>query len=281
MAAEILCWLAGLLLLSGCAVWRTELPARVALLASFEGRYREVGYNAFYAVRLALADAALEIEFLPVDDGGTAESAQQRARALAVDPQVRAVLLLGYHAAAAETQLALDDLPAIVVGHWSAQPARAGVFMLAAQALDTLITAPARIDVTDAAELASPVTGGDVFALAQFPLLRDRLDGVTIVSSARLPDADFAARYRASAQFAPAPGLLAMLAYDAAALALQVTDANTTRAQVSQRLGAVRYEGLNGLITFENGYWADAPIYYYAYDQRRLLAPVDRVIEQR
>ncbi len=41
------------MLLSACAVKRTPTIYRIALLAPFEGRYREIGYNALYAARMA------------------------------------------------------------------------------------------------------------------------------------------------------------------------------------------------------------------------------------
>src|SRR5690349_2126250 len=59
MAAKSFVWLWFALgcFLSGCAITPHELTPRIALLAPFEGRYREVGYNAYYAVRLAFVDA--------------------------------------------------------------------------------------------------------------------------------------------------------------------------------------------------------------------------------
>src|SRR4051794_35174325 len=84
------------LFLSACGVMHTPIT-RIALLAPFEGRYREIGYNALYAARLALADAAdPQIELLPIDAGG--DQAAERARALSLDPQVKTVILLGYEA---------------------------------------------------------------------------------------------------------------------------------------------------------------------------------------
>ena len=58
----ILRW--GLLLLliplvTACAIQRTSTPYKIALLAPFEGRYRDVGYDALYAARLALSEANL------------------------------------------------------------------------------------------------------------------------------------------------------------------------------------------------------------------------------
>ena len=42
------------LALTACGASNPELPGKIALLAPFEGQYREIGYNALYAVRLAI-----------------------------------------------------------------------------------------------------------------------------------------------------------------------------------------------------------------------------------
>ena len=62
-----------LAVVSACAVVRTPSIVRMALLAPFEGRYREVGYNALYAARLGFCrrQAILQVDLLAVDDGGT------------------------------------------------------------------------------------------------------------------------------------------------------------------------------------------------------------------
>lgn len=272
---------AGLLLaLSGCALARAGAPVRVALLAPFEGRYREVGYNALYAARLALQDAgAPTVELLPVDDGGSADSAASRARALALDPHTRVVIALGCAAASADTLAAFGDLPVLVAGHWGAQPTKPEVFVLAAAGLDRALTAPPCISVTAAARLPAPLVGGETLALAQFPLLRADLTGVVVASSAALPAADFAARYRASDAFAPPPGLLATLTYDAARLAAQVAAAAPDRAAALRALLNTSYDGLTGTLRFSGGWWQGAPIRRFRYDDQRALMPVDGVVE--
>lgn len=269
-----------LLALSGCAQARAAAPVRVALLAPFEGRYREIGYNALYAARLALQDAgAPAVELLPVDDGGSAASAADRARALALDPHTRIAIALGCAAAADDTLRAFADLPVLVAGHWGAQPAAPQVFVLAASSLADELTTPPCVSVTDAARLPAPLVGGDIFALAQFPLLRPDLDGVVVVSSAALPGADFAARYRASDPFAPSPGLLATLTYDAARLAAQVAAAAPDRAAALAALLSAHYDGLAGTLRFSGGWWQGAPIHRFHYSAEGALTPVDGVVE--
>ncbi len=250
-------------LVSACAVVQTPSITRVALFAPFEGRYREIGYNALYAARLALADANDEtIELLPVDDGGT--QAANHARALALDPLVKAVVVLGYDATSPETLASFGDLPLLVVGDWGAESPADNHFFLSNPALARQVSAPPRIGVTEGATLPAPLTGGDVFALEGFAELRRDLADVVVLSSGSLPSAAFAERYRGSDPFAPDPGLLATLTYDAATVAISAARA-TTRAEATQWIAAAHVMGINGAIQFEDGYWLEAPLNRYRY----------------
>jgi ABC-type branched-subunit amino acid transport system substrate-binding protein len=268
-------------MMSACAVVRDEPIVRIALLAPFEGRYREIGYNALYSARLAMQDAGVtSVELLPIDDGGMAESAADRAQALSSDPLIKIAIVLGYAATDVRTQQAFGDIPVLVVGHWGALPQTESIFMLSSCELDEFITTPPRIEVTDAAILDAPIIGDEILALQQFAKLRESLDRITVVSSASLPDKDFAERYRQGDQFAPKPGLLASLTYDATDMAIQaITDVNKTRAGIQRSLGSGTYTGLNGSIAFENGCWRDAPIYQYGYNGDRQLIPVNNIIK--
>ncbi|MBC8100054.1 MAG: hypothetical protein H7Y11_11475, partial [Armatimonadetes bacterium] len=253
MAANRIWMVLACIVLAACAVQTTPPVLRLALLAPFEGRYREVGYEALYAARLALREGGYaNLELLPIDDGGGSANAVQRAHALASYPTVKAVLLIGYPATDSATQTALSALPALIIGEWGATPATDQVWQLSHPALRQMYTAPPRADVLDAATLPAPIIGGDAFALRQFPKLRADLAGVTVISSAALPDADFTQRYLASAQFAPQPGLWATLTYDAAHIAARAMTQNSA-------LGNTDYSGINGRIQFADGYWLDAP----------------------
>jgi ABC-type branched-subunit amino acid transport system substrate-binding protein len=77
----------------------TAPVVKFGLVAPFEGRYRPVGYDAIYAARLAVRErnaaggvGGYRVELVAYDDGGDAPSAIERARQLALDPQVVAVL---------------------------------------------------------------------------------------------------------------------------------------------------------------------------------------------
>jgi hypothetical protein len=259
-----------MMLLAACA--STSPPTvRLALLAPFEGRYREIGYNALYAARLALAEAgASNVELLPIDDGGTPTIAADRAHALAGDPQVIGAVVLGYTAAASETLAAFGDLPVLVVGHWDAEPVSESVFILSSLEIPTQLTTPPIISITDAAQMDAPIVGGDVFALEQFPKLRPSLEGISVMTSGSLPNAEFVSRYNAGDPFAPEPGLLATLTYDAFRLLLAKTSA-VTRPTLREALTVLEYTGLNGVIRFEAGWWVNAPIHQFDYSEEGSL----------
>ena len=68
---------------------------KIGLVAPFEGRYRYVGYDVIYAVRLALREvneageiAGRGVELAAFDDGGDPALAPAQARKLALDPEV-------------------------------------------------------------------------------------------------------------------------------------------------------------------------------------------------
>jgi hypothetical protein len=252
---------------------QTQTRPRVALFAPFEGRYREIGYNALYAARLALADLSLEtVDLLPVDDGGT--QAVTHAAALAHDPLLMAAVVLGYDGTSPEVLAAFGDIPVLVVGDWGAQPtANGSTFILSNPNLAAQLTVSPRLGVLDAAAAPAPLVGGEVFVLDGFARLRDSLDGITILSSGSLPDPDFTERYRGSDPFAPEPGLLATLTYHAtthAALAAR----EESRNGALHAIALTDYPGYNGALRFENGYWLDAPIHRFVYHDGALTEDI-------
>ncbi|MBK8028561.1 MAG: hypothetical protein IPK17_03430 [Chloroflexi bacterium] len=239
---------------------RTPTMYRVALLAPFEGRYREIGYNALYAARLAFTESGFaNVELMPIDDGGSVATAVLRAQALTHDPQVIGALILGYQAADSQVQAALEDIPAIMVGRWTETRAADNVYILSAAEIDTPLDA-----VTD--EIDTPYLGGDVWMLEGARLLRGSLDGITVVTSGSIPDANFAERYAAGNQFAPDPNLLATLTYDATAFLIEAASTGE-RAAAWRLLGEGQHNSLNGVIAFgDDGYWIDAPIHRYRFE---------------
>jgi len=90
-------WLIGFLLsalaLVGCTV--TKPIIKIGLVAPFEGLYRDVGYDALYAVKLALREwneaggvEGYMVELVALDDGGDPDEAVGQASELILDPLV-------------------------------------------------------------------------------------------------------------------------------------------------------------------------------------------------
>ncbi len=250
-----------IVLLTGCSGHDSNGIQRIALIAPFEGRYSEIGYDAYYAIRMAIRERGNNrIELLAIDDGGSESSASERAKALANDPLVKVVIALGNNATQPEAQHAFDGLTVLIVGQWNARPATRNIYILASKQLEGELTVNVST-LEQAAQVQSPVIGGEIFALSQFPLTSKNLNNVTIASSATLPDTEFRKRYLSGGQFVPEPGLLATLSYDAAGIALEAMQSGNLHQGIS-----TTYNGLNGDIRFLDGYWASAPIYYYRYN---------------
>lgn len=96
-------WIAGALavllafLLTACQ--ETAPVAKIGLVAPFEGRQRDVGYDAVYAARLAVREInaraardGLRLELVALDDSGEVDLARQSAASLVLDPAVVAVV---------------------------------------------------------------------------------------------------------------------------------------------------------------------------------------------
>lgn len=243
------------LVLAACAAAPGPVM-RVALLAPFEGRYREVGYNAWYAAQLAFgAQDSATIELLAVDDGGTTQAAERAARALAADPSVVAAIVLGYHAAAATP--ALGNLPRVIVGEWGA-PEHALTFQLAARTLRQAYSVPATISVTDAADWPAPLAAGEVLGMHSFSRLRPDWQGIVLVTSGAPADDAYRAQYAALGPYTPPPNHLAMLTTDAFAMLLSLD--LRTRESAAQSLAAAQVTGRSGVIRFIDGWWQNAPV---------------------
>ena len=87
-------------LLTACQAPGAVRPTvKIGLVAPFEGRYRYVGYDLIYAVRLALREAnaaggvgGYSVELVAYDDQADPAMAVEQARKLAVDPDVVAAI---------------------------------------------------------------------------------------------------------------------------------------------------------------------------------------------
>ena len=90
------------LTLTGCSsfIARPMDPVvKIGLVAPFEGRHRDIGYDVIYSARLAIREAnanrgpgQTKYALVAVDDFGDPESARETASAMAIDPDVVAVI---------------------------------------------------------------------------------------------------------------------------------------------------------------------------------------------
>lgn len=244
-----------LVLLSACAAV-PPTPRKIALLAPFEGQYREIGYEALYAAQLGVQGYSGPSTYiiLPLDDGGTEATARERARALTFDSSIVFVLALGPYATTPEVQAAYGDLPVLMVGYWPSIPQRDTIAALTADLRDVL-PSPADPGLYP----GDGLIGAELLSLPQF----DAREGCTVWSSARLIDDAFTARYAAMNQFAPPPRLITPLVYDAVEIAME-----TVRQSIPVR--SVEIKGMGGDIAFdENGYWREAEVYQYGCGDNR------------
>jgi ABC-type branched-subunit amino acid transport system substrate-binding protein len=116
------------LLLPSCRWPENEIPVvKIGLVAPFEGNFRDIGYDAIYAARLAVreinetrAAGRWRLELIAYDDRGDSEMAVHAARNLVTDPSVIAVI--GHYrpetTEAAAAIYAAAGLPFITVGGW-------------------------------------------------------------------------------------------------------------------------------------------------------------------
>ncbi len=256
--------------LTGCLAV-TRPVVKIGLVAPFEGRYRAVGYEVIYAVRLAVREAntaggvaGYSVELVALDDAGDPDMAAEQARKLAVDPQVVGVLghWLEATTLAAAPKYADAGLPVLATAAGGDLPAPAlRLWRRSACFLDTgLGCAQALEDLQ--------LAGGAPFTVTvPAPLPADSTDPA------------FAERYLALSNGVQ-PRFNAVLAYDAArllldAVARDIADNKTpTRAGVGALLAASNFAGLSGPIRFDAARnWAAAPAWTYLWDGTDLTRP--------
>ncbi len=238
-AIRLAAWILLTIQLAACGLLQPMEIRKLALLAPFEGQYRELGYNALYAVRLAVSEAGLDnVQLLPVDDGGDVSSASARMRALNLDSAVVAIIALGEAATHPSTQQ-VNDKALILIGNWGHNRADEDSLYATDQGR---AESGARDDLLIARQM---ISGDD----AQQEIFR---------SNGALADAQFSARYVGGDQQFPEPNWLTSLTYDLARLALvAIADGSEAR--------DAAVAGLNGQIRFADGYWREAPIHRYQF----------------
>ncbi len=233
------CVLAMLILTSACGA-----PARVfkiALVAPFEGRSRQIGYDAFPAMRLAVRDeiarsagARLAITFVAYNDDADPARAARVAR-----------------------NIALDDDTLIVIGHLALSTTLAALPVYVDAGLPLLVPHLAPEQLPEHAL---------IFRMA--PSAARLGDGQDAPAPERSPAAQQALARFAELSLGPPATARSVVAYDAAQLAIAAIRADIarhgapSRAGVAAELRAIRFNGLLGVIHFDShNIWADAPVF--------------------
>ena len=273
---------------------------KIALVAPFEGRFREVGYDAFPAMRLALRQQIqaggignYQVEFVAYNDNADPAFAERVAHNVVLDADVVAVIgnlrtdtTRAAQPVYSQANLALvaPDIPADqlpngpYVFHMgpsttaqkeqlsqSRCTTQDAIQFTGEQAYQGNINTQTLALLPDfqspaAANLLGGATQGLCFAAAS-PYPRDLLTATQTLSAF----ADI------SGGFAPGPRSIST--YDATRLILAALQADITlhgtptREGVAEALRHTTYDGLLGQITFDaTNTWSTAPVWVYQYD---------------
>jgi hypothetical protein len=165
------------------------------------------------------------------------------------------VIVLGYAATHPDVLAEFGETPVLIVGDWGAEPTPNSYHLSHAE-IALQVNNP-RMELAEAILADAPTTGGEIYGLEAFRRLRP-LEDITLITSGALADEDFTQQILASDMYASPPHHLSTLVYDAIGLALASIETDTP-------FNIIRYEGLNGVFTFTDGRWTDAPIFNYRY----------------
>jgi branched-chain amino acid transport system substrate-binding protein len=147
VAAGIACAAA---LALGCVSCGAPRVVKIGLAGSFEGLYRSSGYEALYAVKLAVAEwnsrggvAGHPVELVALDDSGSAEQARRQPAELAADPDVLGAV---GHTQSDTTAAALAEydrlsLPLVSPAAWTRNPGSQWIFFAAGSYMGEAIAA--------------------------------------------------------------------------------------------------------------------------------------------
>ena len=285
--------------LPACAVPRPTI--KIALVAPFEGRFREVGYDAFPALRLALREqikaggiGRYQVEFVAYNDDADPVLAERMAHNVVLDERVMAVIgHFRLDTTRAAAPVYVQGQLALVVPQVPADqlPSDSLIFPLAPtreRMSDVLAECPAGSGSVVQADYSLPPFKGtvnsdwlhllpDFHSPAAPDLLGASIHGLCFAADAPLlRDLPAAAQALAGFQdvsggLAPAPRSIS--AYDATRLLLRAIQADIdangvpTRAGVARALRHIDYEGLLGHISFDqSNTWRSAPAWVYEYD---------------
>ncbi|MCL4504419.1 MAG: ABC transporter substrate-binding protein [Chloroflexi bacterium] len=294
-----------LLTLGACEAPRPTI--KIALVAPFEGEFREVGYDAFPAMRLALREQIIaggignyQVAFVAYNDNGDAAYAERVAHNVTIDRDVVAVI---GHFRADTTLAALhvytESHLAVVVPGVAANrlPYDPLVYRMGptTDALDTALERCPHQNGSAITNWTQPFIGSitptllarlpDFQSTATAGLLGASITGLCFATATPflrdLPAAGQVLSTFPTVSGGAAPQPLSIAAYDATRLILQAIRSDIdahgapTRAGVADALRHIRYQGLLGTVTFNNrNVWADAPVWVYQFDGDGTARPV-------
>lgn len=256
----------------------TRPVVKIALVAPFEGHYRNVGYEVIYAVRLAVREAnasggiaGYSIELMALDDSGDAKAAVEQARKIAADPHVVGVIghWLGTNTLAAAPEYEAAGIPLLATGYATDLPDSAFQLWLAESPCQPTLEArcPESIEELRLWEAEGGMGNQTTRILLPAPLPIDSTDP------------NFADRYRAISN-GTEPSFNAVLAYDAARLLFEAIARNIeahsepTRAGVATALSQSEYAGLGGQFSFNAQHvWSQAQSWTYMWQAGELARP--------
>jgi ABC-type branched-subunit amino acid transport system substrate-binding protein len=297
------------LILTLAACGRPRPTIKIALVAPFEGRFREVGYDAFPAMRLALRQQIqagglgdYEVTFVAYNDNADPAFAERVAHNVVLDDSVMAVIgnLRSETTRAAQPVYSQAHLALVAPGVPADQlPSGPYVFRmgpstaaLQERLTNSRCTTSAPIRLTSGQAYQGEVDTQTLQLLADFQspaaagLLGDMAQALCFTAAAPYPRDLLTATQTLSAfadisgGFTAGPGSIS--AYDATRLILRALQADIdahgtpTREGVAEALRHIRYDGLLGQITFDtSNTWAAAPIWVYQYDSKGTAHLID------
>lgn len=251
---------ASIVLLAACG--RPVPTYKIALVAPFEGRLRQVGYDVFPAMRLAIREqinaggvGGAFVTFIAYNDSADPQMAARVARNVALDPEVLAVM---GHLTLSTTLAAMDvytraSLPLLtLLVPADAVPQSPFVFNLSPSLHS------ARVEVKSAT--CDALGDTSPFAPCTFPA----------PPVSELQEAQQALKAFTELSLGPPPSPRSIAAYDATNVLLEAIRMDVkahgvpTRAGVAEAMHKLNYAGLLGTISFnEQGAWEAAPLWVY------------------
>ncbi|MBN1121475.1 MAG: ABC transporter substrate-binding protein [Anaerolineae bacterium] len=279
--------------LTGCIRTTPEI-VKIGLVAPFEGRYREIGYDVIPAARLAIREYAAEsagsglaVELVAYDDGGDPDKAIEQAKKLALDPDVVAVIghwreettltaqpiyeaaglpLITFTTGDIENAPGVYNLAPSLGELRTAVQEQEAVFTLNIEAAGDVIEEASQLDAILEAN-DRQVIGGPGYGLGQFAaLVGDQIDGAAYVTGSAYPQDSseafltpetletFTAGYE-EGNLGIGAGPLAINAYQATWLAIKMA--------VESVGGNVENTPASDLQFGADGRRIDAPVYVY------------------